>query len=219
MVRLPDPVFSHVIDFLRPRPNPAHCVDTVPELKSICRERGLRVGGNKLTLIKRLLENGCCARRCFWDTAEHAELWGECGGERPPMLTFRAVLHTGEAWESHTSAILSELEAACPGLRAMYNRLGVFERWSSESVRNFPVLSCSLNDLCILLEQHLPLLKQATKKYEKCFNRLNSGYETRRRRLGLRPHGHYTKIYGNKWRKTAVAPHTLLNYSRFVCHV
>ena len=92
MTHFPQDILSHIVDFLKPRPNPAYCMDTVPELKEMCRIRGLRVGGNKLALINRLLERGCYARRAFWDTPS--------GDSKPiqPMLTFKQELHTLENW-------------------------------------------------------------------------------------------------------------------------
>ena len=115
MTFFPPEVFANVIDFLRIRPNPKHCMDTVPELKEMCRVRGLRVCGNKLDLINRLLESGCYARRAFWDTAEHAELWGADAACPHPMLTFREVLHTRENWDSYSKRVFAELDSSCPG--------------------------------------------------------------------------------------------------------
>ena len=115
-MHFPDEIFAEVIDYLKPRPNPTHCMDTVVQLKSMCRCLRLPVGGRKLDLINRLLSAGCYARRAFWDTPEHAQLWGaDRTGPPLPMLTFREVLHSKEAWDAHANLVSAELDTACPG--------------------------------------------------------------------------------------------------------
>jgi len=116
MIRFPQDILSHIVDFLKPRPNPAYCIDTMPELKEMCRARRLRVGGNKLALINRLLESGCYAKRAFWDTPEHAELWDDDGACPRPMLTFNELLHTRESWDAYAESVRAELDTSCPGI-------------------------------------------------------------------------------------------------------
>lgn len=164
MVYLPDAVFREVMDFLKPRPNPAFCIDRVCDLKTMCRERGLRVGGNKLDLINRLLEDGCYARPCFWDETQK-------GAKVRPMLTFRTALHTKEGWEAFTAEIRAQLESTCPHAVKHYGDNG---RWSEESVyRGFSMLmylECDWAAARALYERHMPLCRLAAKAFDRRFS-------------------------------------------------
>ena len=76
MVYFPREVFCVIISFLKQGdPEVKNYVDTVVELKELCREHNLSVGGKKVDLIKRLYEKGLRPRREFWDTVEHARHW------------------------------------------------------------------------------------------------------------------------------------------------
>ena len=116
MVFFPEDVFDIILDFLKPKPIPKLCVDTVDQLRSICRSRGLRVGGNKLALINRLLDAGFPAKRPFWDTPVHSRQWDLNRVCPRTMLTFREVIHTREAWTKFCKQVDDELASACPGI-------------------------------------------------------------------------------------------------------
>lgn len=100
MTHLPHDVLSTIIGFIQPRPDPTLCMDTVADLRHMCRTRGLTVGGKKLDLINRLLHHGCYARRAFWDTGEYAN--------PSPALTFRKELHTAQLWDAHVEQTLAD---------------------------------------------------------------------------------------------------------------
>ena len=105
MTRFPCEVMTQIIDYLRPRPVARNCLDTVASLRDMCLERKLSSAGTKITLIHRLLNDGCYARRPFWDTLEAGRLWWNLESACPqPLLTFHAELHDAKAWTYMSNA-------------------------------------------------------------------------------------------------------------------
>lgn len=216
MTFFPREVFANIIDFLRIRPNPKHCMDTIAELKSMCRARGLRVGGNKTALIVRLLNHGCAAKRAFWNSQDHATVWNTDKLPSNPMLTFREVLHTREAWQAHAASVFDVLDAVCPGLQELYDRFPAIDRWATSVVapHRDNILQGDLES--VLLEK-LPMCLEASKKYEKFFRSMNGDDQRARPTHRTLAHDRFLKIYGNELRSQVIRPHTMLRYAQFVC--
>lgn len=112
MVCFPKEVFSHVLSFLvLKEPSASNCLDTLPVLRKILRDNGLKVGGCKLALINRLLAHGFWARRPYWDTNKTTRVMNLPQPCWPAKLTFRQYLHSKEDWDRHNSTMRSNLEA------------------------------------------------------------------------------------------------------------
>ena len=108
-VCFPSEIMTNIIDFLRPRPKSKNCIDTVAQLKIICRENKLKVSGTKIELIHRLLKHGLYAKRPFWDTVENSKYWGLTEVCPVPLLTFQKHLHTKQSWDELTESLYNNL--------------------------------------------------------------------------------------------------------------
>jgi hypothetical protein len=129
MTYFPPDVLTVIIDFLRPRPDATFCMDTVRDLRSMCRTRGLKVGGRKLDLIERLLNDGCYARPGFWDTKEaRAKYWGPEKTRPNPALTLKRELHTEDNWEVESFRLIAAA-AECRETAA-YNPIAAYHQWA-----------------------------------------------------------------------------------------
>ena len=109
-IYFPSEIMTNIIDFLRPRPKSKNCIDTVAQLKILCKENNLKVSGNKIDLINRLLTHGLFAKRPFWDTAENNKLCGLDKANPIPYLTFQKHLHTKQIWDEMTELFYNELD-------------------------------------------------------------------------------------------------------------
>ena len=108
MTRFPPEVMTRIIDFLKPKPDPRNCLDTLTSLQTICRDRGIATTGAKIDLIHRLLQDGCYARRPFWDKPTTAKFWGMNTACPQPLLTFYSHLHDEETWTAMSKAVCDE---------------------------------------------------------------------------------------------------------------
>ncbi len=111
MTRFPPEVMTRIIDFLKPKPDPRNCLDTWTSLWIMCRDRGIATTGAKIDLIHRLLQDGCYARRPFWDKPSRAKFWGMNTACPRPLLTFYSHLHDEETWTAMSKVICDEAVA------------------------------------------------------------------------------------------------------------
>lgn len=108
MTHFPPEVMTLIIGFLKPNPDPRNCLDTMTSLQTICRDRGIPATGAKIDLIHRLLQDGCCARRPFWDNLSTAKFWGMSTACPHPLLTFYSHLHDEETWTAMSKTVCDE---------------------------------------------------------------------------------------------------------------
>ena len=105
-------LFEMILSYLKPKdPDPRNCLDTTRELKSILRILGLKTGGNKLDLMKRLLKAGVWARRPCWDTVASGMAWGLKGACKRPLLTFFDCMHDEDKLVATSISMVTRADA------------------------------------------------------------------------------------------------------------